>query len=384
VTGPQQLTVALGTRPEVIKLAPVVAALRASGHRVRCVATGQHSEPRLYADMFAELDCVPDAVWQLAGSEGARVGQLLTHAYDDLAAHPPEAVLVLGDTYTAPLVAMAARRAGAGVVHVEAGLRSFNERSTEESNRRMLAALATVHLAPTDMAAGFLRREGVPDARIRVVGNPVVDAIRLAGVVRTPLPSRAGVLLTAHRATNVDHPARLAELVTVIRGLAARHDDVLFPVHPRTRHRLQVNGWWDALAITPGLRLVDPLPYGEMLRRISACRLVVTDSGGLQEEASYLGVPVVVMRSTTPRWEGVASGAAVLAGLDATRVLEAAERFDDTAELERVAGLPCPYGDGHSAARIVTALADPELRALLMPREPELSASAPIVIGSPS
>jgi len=106
------ITVAVGTRPEVIKLAPVVAALRSAGHHVRCVATGQHSDPLLYADLFAELGCVPDAAWLLEGSEGNRVGQLLTHAFTDLEEHTPDVVLVLGDTYTAPLVAMAARRAG--------------------------------------------------------------------------------------------------------------------------------------------------------------------------------------------------------------------------------------------------------------------------------
>ena len=368
------ITVAVGTRPEVIKLAPVVAALRAAGHHVRCVATGQHSDPLLYADLFAELGCVPDAAWLLEGSEGNRVGQLLTHAFTDVEAHPPDVVLVLGDTYTAPLVAMAARRAGVGVVHLEAGLRSFNERSMEESNRRMAAALATLHLAPTELAADFLRREGVSDARIRVVGNSVLDAIVSTGVARRGLGERSGVLLTAHRATNVDDPVRLQELATIVRGLAERPGGVLFPVHPRTRDRLRVAGLWDELFTLPGARLVDPLPYTSMLRALSACAVAVTDSGGLQEEASYLGVPVVVMRSTTPRWEGVETGAAVLCGLDAVRVLATVDRLTEPEELARVAALPCPYGDGHTAGHVVAALADEGLRALLTPRDPELAA----------
>lgn len=376
MSAPLALTVAVGTRPEVVKLAPVVAALRDAGHAVRCIATGQHADPRLAGQLFTELGLPPDDVWLLEGAEGDRVGGLLGHAYRELAGHRPDAVVVLGDTYTAPMVAMAARRAGVGVVHVEAGLRSFNELSMEETNRRMLASLATVHLAPTELARTFLLEEGVDPRRVRVVGNPVLDAVRLAGVGRVPLDRRTGVLVTAHRATNVDDPARLAVLMSVVEELARHHGPVLFPVHPRTRDRLETAGWWTALAAAPGVRLVEPLGYLDLLQALSASRLVVTDSGGVQEEASYLGVPVVVMRSTTPRWEGVENGAAVLSGLDEGRVLAAAARYDDPVELARVAGLACPYGDGHAAARVVEALA--ELREQLAPREPELLTGPPL------
>ena len=377
MSGPLALTVAVGTRPEVVKLAPVVTALRAAGHRVRCVATGQHADPRLAGRLFAELGCPPDATWQLDGDEGARVGSLLAQAYRELAQHRPDAVVVLGDTYTAPLVAMAARRAGVGVVHVEAGLRSFNDLSMEESNRRMLASLATVHLAPTELARTFLLQEGVDPARVRVVGNPVLDAVRAEGVERVAVRDRSGVLVTAHRATNVDDPARLAELVSLVRRLAERHGGVLFPVHPRTRDRLRTAGRWDELDSAPGVRLVEPLGYVELLRALAASRLVVTDSGGIQEEASYLGVPVVVMRTTTPRWEGVRTGAAVLTGLHEERVLAAAERYRDDAEVERVAALLCPYGDGRTAARVVEVLDEPALRSLLVPAEPALADALP-------
>ncbi len=377
MTDPLRLTVAVGTRPEVVKLAPVVTALRRAGHSVRCVATGQHTDRRLAGDLFAELGCPPDETWTLSGDEGERVGGLLAQAYRELAAHRPDAVVVLGDTYTAPLVAMAARRAGVGVVHVEAGLRSFNDLSMEESNRRMLASLATVHLAPTELARDFLLQEGVDPARVRVVGNPVLDAVRLEAVERVPVADRSGVLVTAHRATNVDDPDRLATLVSLVEQLAVRHGGVLFPVHPRTRDRLTTGGLWATVAGLPGVRLVEPLGYADLLRAMAASRLVVTDSGGIQEEASYLGVPVVVMRTTTPRWEGVRTGAAVLTGLDQARVLEAADRFADDAELVRVAGLPCPYGDGRTGDRVVEVLAEPGLRALLRPAEPALSAALP-------
>lgn len=369
-----KFTVPVGTRPEVIKLAGLVSALRAAGHDVRCVATGQHTDPRLAGDLFEALGCPPDDTWSLCGDEGGRVGGLLTHAYRELGEHRPDAVIVLGDTYTAPLVALAARRFGVGVVHLEAGLRSFNELSMEESNRRLMVALATLHLAPTDLAARFLAAEGVPAHRIRVVGNTVVDALRASGVERVSPRLRTGVVLTAHRATNVDDPARLAELVALVRSLGERLTPVTFPLHPRTRARLVEAGALDELAQAPGVALVDPLPYDAMLRLLARSRLVVTDSGGLQEEASYFGVPVVVMRRSTPRWEGVQSGAAVLAGLDARRVVELAERLATRAELERIAALPCPYGDGHTVERVLAVLADKCILDLLTPAEPDYTA----------
>jgi UDP-N-acetylglucosamine 2-epimerase (non-hydrolysing) len=367
-----RVTVPVGTRPEVIKLAGVVAALRARGHEVRCVATGQHADPTMYAEVFAGLGLVPDAAWALEGDEGQRVGALLANAFNELATSRPDAVLVLGDTYTAPLVAMAARRYGIGVIHLEAGLRSFNDTSMEESNRKMVAALATLHLAPTQLAARFLRAEGVPAERIRVVGNPVIDAVRQTGVCRVPVEERRGVLVTAHRATNVDDPARLLELVELVEDLGRHHAPVLFPLHPRTRSRLVDSGLLDRLGAADGVRLVGPLPYADLLVRLAASRVVVTDSGGLQEEASWLGVPAVVMRSTTPRWEGVEQGSARLTGLDRLAVTTAvADLWSNNAQL-RVAALECPYGDGRTAQRVATLLTDSVVRSLLTPREPLL------------
>ena len=372
MTARLRVTVAVGTRPEVVKLAPVVAALREAGHDVRVVATGQHADPRMYADMFTGLGLAADVAWVLDGDEAARVGSLLAHAFRDIATARPDAVLVLGDTYTAPLVALAARRHGIGVVHLEAGLRSYNERSTEESNRRMLAALATLHLAPTELAARALVSEGVDADRIRVVGNSVLDAVRATGIAPVAPELRRGALVTAHRATNVDDPDRLAELVEVLTHLGATHAPVTFPVHPRTRARLVEHGLLDRVLTTEGVDCLEPMPYRDLLQRLATSRLVVTDSGGLQEEASYLGVPVVVMRATTPRWEGVESGAAVLTGLDLGRVRTAADLLTSPGEQARVAGLRCPYGDGETGRRVAEVLAEPRVRALLTPREPVL------------
>jgi UDP-N-acetylglucosamine 2-epimerase (non-hydrolysing) len=372
-----RITVPIGSRPEAIKLAGVIAGLRGAGHEVRALATGQHIDPRLADDVFAELDLRIDTRWELPESEGEHVGALLAHAFAELDARRPDALLVLGDTYTAPLVAIAARRFGIGVVHLEAGLRSFNGRSTEEINRRQMVALATVHLAPTELAAAFLRDEGVAPERIRVVGNPIIDALQASGVNRIPVARRNGVTFTAHRATNVDDAERLSTLVAILTSLGSAVGPVTFPVHPRTRARLIEHGLWDTLGASPDVLLREPLGYGAMLRQLAGSRLVVTDSGGLQEEAAYFGVPAVVMRSSTPRWEGVVNGGAVLTGVDLDRVLSAARQLTSSASASRIATLQCPYGDGRTVSRVVTAFADAALLDLLVPREPDYRHSAP-------
>jgi UDP-N-acetylglucosamine 2-epimerase (non-hydrolysing) len=260
--------------------------------------------------------------------------------------------------------------------HLEAGLRSFNARSVEEVNRRVAAAVAQLHFAPTDRAAGFLAAEGVPAERVFVVGNPVVDTLVARGVHRVPLERRRGVLVTAHRPTNVDDPVRLARLVTVVRGLAERVGPVTFPVHPRTAARLEATGLRAGLDV-PGVTVTGPVGYDRLLECLAACRLAVTDSGGIQEEAAYLGVPVVVLRSSTPRWEGVAAGTTTLAGLAddgaAAAVLAAAAAHTSPEGQRRAAELPCPYGDGTTGARVAAVLADDATDALLALTEPDFT-----------
>jgi UDP-N-acetylglucosamine 2-epimerase (non-hydrolysing) len=372
-----RILTAFGTRPEIVKLAPVVAALRSAGHDVRAVATGQHDDPAMSDVFFDDLSLVPDVRHRLPDDEPGRVGMLLAHAYEDIAAATPDVVVVLGDTHTVPAYVLAARRFGVAVAHLEAGLRSFNPRSLEETNRRIGAAAASLQLAPTELAARFLRDEGIDPRRIRVVGNPITDVLRRLAPPRRPLESRAGVLVTAHRASNVDSPDRLGQLVELLRVLASDLPPVRFPVHPRTRARLDDAGSLSALEGTPGLHLETPLPYPEMLDAIASVQVVVTDSGGLQEEASWSGVPVVVLRTTTPRWEGVIAGTTRLTGLDAERARVATLELATPFELERAAALPCPYGDGHVAARVVDELAHAERAGLLSLTEPVFGAALP-------
>ena len=374
-----RLLVPFGTRPEIVKLAPVVAALRDAGHDVHTVATGQHDDPRLADRFFEDLGLIPDERWALPRPEAERVGALLTHAFEVLDRRPVDAVVLLGDTYTVPLFGLAARRHEVPVAHLEAGLRSFNERSLEEVNRRAIGAMASLHLAPTSLAARFLADEGIAATRIHVVGNPITDTLRQHGPDRRAPSDRVGVLVTAHRATNVDDPARLARLIEIVRRLAGEIGPVRFPVHPRTRDRLAAAGGLAELTAAPGVELCDPLPYPEMLAAIAAARVVVTDSGGLQEEAAWLGVPCVVLRTSTPRWEGVEVGLATLTGLDPDRALAAAVAFDDPERQARVARAACPYGDGHVGPRVAALLADPAVQAVLALEEPRLGDPRPVL-----
>jgi UDP-N-acetylglucosamine 2-epimerase (non-hydrolysing) len=376
---PLSLLVPFGTRPEIVKLAPVVTALRAAGGSVRTLATGQHTDPGLADAFFSDLALEPDVRWDLAtGSESARVGAMLTAAFDELARTPrPDAVLLLGDTYTVPLFALAARRHRIPVVHLEAGLRSFNAESVEEGNRRAVAGLASFHLAPTTLAAKMLEAEGVPSDRVAVVGNPVTDGLRRFGPDPIAPTERHGIVVTAHRATNVDDPARLRTLVELVTTLGRELGPVRFPLHPRTHDRLQRAGLIDAISRAPGVLVEPPLRYAQMLDAIANARVIVTDSGGLQEEAAWFGVPVVVLRRSTPRWEGVLAGTSTLTGLDAARAVAATRAFAEPAAQRRAAAAPCPYGDGHVGPRVASVLSDPTTRALMAVTEPDLTGTLP-------
>jgi len=365
-----KILIPIGTRPEIVKLAPIVHLLRRRGFDIRVVATGQHNEHALAGVFFERFALEPDDRWQPAGPESQRVAKILELAFREIDERRPDCVLVVGDTYTVPIFCVAARRYGVPVVHVEAGLRSLNETSLEELNRKIAGQTASLHLAPTSTAASFLEAEGVESRRIRVVGNPVIDALRLSGVRRRSPARRSGIVVTAHRAGNVDHVERLRLLVDLVLRLANEFGAVTFPVHPRTRARLLDSGDWVRLQES-SVRLFPPLPFDGMVELIATARVVVSDSGGLQEESAWLGVPVVVLRPSTPRWEGVAAGISVLTGLHPERAVEAVRHFSSADELKRVAAVGCPYGDGRSAERIADILSDATTQELLTLQEPD-------------
>ena len=360
----------MGTRPEIIKLSPVISALRDEGVIVRTVATGQHYDPNLTDTFFAELGAAPDVRWTLEGPEHVRLGQLVSAAEEEIETARPDLVLVLGDTNTVPVFCLSARRHRVPVAHLEAGMRSFNETSIEEVNRRVAAACASLHLAPTHLAAKFLAAEGISAERIHVVGNPIIDVLRGKELPSVPGRDRSGVVVTAHRATNVDDPSRLKAVVAIINALAETIGPVTVPLHPRTRARLEQFGMADQLT-SPGITVIAPVGYSAMLSLLQRARLVVTDSGGLQEETAWFKVPTLVLRRSTPRWEGIQAGFAALVGLDIQLVLDAARSATTPEALARLESLACPYGDGFTARRVARLVADPDLRRRIRPAEPD-------------
>lgn len=364
------VAVVYGTRPEAVKVAPLYHALRRHPRlRPVLISTGQHR------DMLAELHdwfgMVPDLDLEvmtegqtLAGLTGRVLGTLT----EILQAQRPAAVVVHGDTTTSMAGAMAARYAGVPVVHLEAGLRTGDLHSPfpEELNRRLTGVMADLHLAPTERARDSLLAEGVDPAAIAVTGNTVIDAlletasrtvpIEQPAVARTLREAERLVVATLHRRESHGAPLRrvaegLVELTEQVPGLR-----VVLPLHPNPRVRESIG---DVLAACPAVVVCDPMPYPQFVALLAAADLIVTDSGGIQEEAPSLNVPVLVTRESTERPEAVQAGTARVVGTDRRRLLETALELLGNGEAYRtMAQTPNPFGDGHAARRSVAAIAE--------------------------
>jgi UDP-N-acetylglucosamine 2-epimerase (non-hydrolysing) len=367
-----RVLVCLGTRPEAIKLAPVIQALGADGRFSPTLAvTAQHRG--LLDQALGLFGLVPDYDLDLM-----RPGQDLYHVTSAalvglgpvLEETRPDLVVVQGDTTTTFTSALAAFYERIPVAHVEAGLRTGDPFAPfpEEKNRALTGRLADLHFAPTDLARRNLLAEGIPASAIHVTGNTGVDALlQIAARVRedapvvpqqlaTLDPARRLVLVTAHRRESFG-PAMEGICRAVAELAAARPDlDLVFPVHPNPNVRRPVNA---ILGTRPNVRVVEPLDYEQLVWLLSRATLVLTDSGGIQEEAPSLDVPALVLRDKTERPEGVEAGALRLIGTDPARIVaEALRLLDDPAEHARMAAVPNPYGDGRAAERIVSVLAE--------------------------
>jgi UDP-N-acetylglucosamine 2-epimerase len=355
--------IVFGTRPEVIKLAPVVKALmeRPRAFSVVTCFTAQHRQmcdplfrlfsikPKYDLDIMIERQSLKDIA--------TRTMQRLDRV---LAKERPHIVLVQGDTTSAFAAALLAFYHHIPVGHVEAGLRTHNlwNPYPEELNRQLISRVGRLHFAPTIRARDALLEEGISRDRVFVTGNTVIDALHLALAKidrRTrrrlpPSPGRTLILVTAHRRESFG--SGIAEICSALLDLVRRNDDfeIFLPVHPNPSVRKPV---MRALARHPRITLSDPLEYDELVAVMERSTLVLTDSGGLQEEAPALGKPVVVMRDETERPEIVEAGGAVLAGPHRERIVASVERILRNRRVyERMAHVRNPFGDGHAAARI--------------------------------
>jgi UDP-N-acetylglucosamine 2-epimerase (non-hydrolysing) len=359
VTSRLRIAVLLGTRPELIKCAPVVLEARRRGVPVGIVHTGQHYTPELDSIFFRELD-LPDPIEHVhVGSHpGARqIGLMIERLSDVLDALRPESVLVEGDTNSVLAGALTAQKLGIPIAHLEAGLRSDDWTMPEEANRVLTDRLSRWLFCPTDLQRDRLAREGITHDGVAVVGNTIVDAAlhyvqvardtsRILG--RLNVRTQPFVLLTLHRPSNVDDPARRDALLSAIAEAARRLGlVVVFPVHPRTGRRMRGDD-----PARYGFIATEPLGYVDLLRLQSSAALVMTDSGGIQEEACILRVPSITLRANTERPEALHVGATVLQHEADADALTASMR----AQIAKPRDWSNPFGDGHTAERVVDRL----------------------------
>ncbi|MBX3463928.1 MAG: UDP-N-acetylglucosamine 2-epimerase (non-hydrolyzing) [Planctomycetes bacterium] len=358
----RRILVVIGTRPEAVKLAPVVRELRqADWADCRVLVTAQHREllDRTLAFFGVEPDLDLDLM-RPAQSPVDFTARCLAAVDPVLAAERPDLVVVEGDTTTVFAAALGAFYRRVPVAHVEAGLRTGDRGQPfpEEANRRLVAQLADLHFAPTAAARDNLLREGIATRGVHVVGNTGIDALQWAvarvdaGAFRPP-PGRRRLLVTAHRRENLGAP--LGGICAAIARLAARPDvDVLWPLHPNPEVRANVDR---RLRGAANVHLRGPLDYPDMVAAMLASHVLLTDSGGVQEEGPALGKPVLVLRDDTERPEGVAAGVAQLVGTDPGRIVAAASRLlDDPGAHAAMARVVHPYGVGGSAAAIAAVL----------------------------
>jgi UDP-N-acetylglucosamine 2-epimerase (non-hydrolysing) len=369
--GRKKVLVVLGTRPEAIKLAPVIKCLKSRLEEFETVVctTGQHRE--MLKQVFSVFDLEPeyDLALMQPGQSLSEVTTAVLEGVEHILKHEcPDIVLVQGDTTTAFAGALAAYYQRVPVGHVEAGLRTENKYSPfpEEINRRLTTHIAEYHFAPTEAARANLLREGVRPEKILVTGNTVVDAllyIRSRSASHTSHPPKVEleglnghrlILVTAHRRESFGQP--LSEICHAIRALARRPDVfIVYPVHLNPQVTQPVH---DLLGGLPNVKLLAPLDYVSFVSLMDRASILLTDSGGVQEEGPTLGKPVLVMREVSERQEAIAAGAACLVGTNSRQIVEGVSRLlDEPATYERMVNRPNPYGDGNARFRIADFLA---------------------------
>jgi UDP-N-acetylglucosamine 2-epimerase len=356
----------VGARPQFIKAAPVSKTLAAAGHQEFLVHTGQHYDYGMSQVFFEELG-LPEPDVNLgvgSGPHGRQTGQMLIQLEEVMQAQRPDWVLVYGDTNSTLAGALAAVKLHIPVAHVEAGLRSFNRTMPEEHNRVLTDHCADLLFCPTQTAVEHLAHEGITRS-VHLVGDTMYDAVlQFAEVARgrSTILSRLGLeperycLATVHRPYNTDDPEALGNILA---ALANMDEPVVFPVHPRTRKRIaELNGSGSETWQTPNLLMIEPVGYLDMLMLEQNARLILTDSGGMQKEAYFFGVPCVTLRPETEWVETVAAGWNILSGANREQIVATVREQRKPAQ-----GPDLLYGAG-DAAQAIVALLSGEARSL--------------------
>lgn len=353
-----KIAIILGTRPEIIKMAPIIRECQKRRIDYFILHTGQHYSYNMDNVFFEQLE-LPSAKYNLdvgSGLHGEQTGKMLAGIEKILLQEKPDVVLVEGDTNTVLAGALAAVKLHIKVGHVEAGLRSFDHNMPEETNRVVADHVSDYLFAPTINSKKLLRAEGIPSEKIFVTGNTVVDTLfqnreiseRKANALKEfGQESGKYILITAHRQENVDDPKRFKGMLDGISVVSKELGlQAIYPIHPRSKKMLETFN-----LKSEGIQFVEPVDYLSFIQLESNARLIMTDSGGVQEEACILGVPCVTLRDNTERPETIEVGANLIAGTDPKKILECAR-----AMMKKKRNWKNPFGDGKAGERIIDVL----------------------------
>ena len=375
----------LGTRPEIIKMAPIIDEISKRGIDQIVLHTGQHYDKEMSDNFFRDLE-IPSPDYNInvgSASHGKQTGLMMKGIEEVLVSEKPDIVLVQGDTNAVLAGALVASKLHIAVGHVEAGLRSFDMTMPEEINRRVADVASSMYFVPTVESAINLLAEGFSRRNLIITGNTVVDAcfrhleiakkrgIEEESLSRLDIENMDNILtLTMHRAENVDDRKRVTSIIEALKELDQMN--IIFPIHPRTKNTLQEFGLFDELDSLEHVHIIKPIGYLDFLQLTSASTLILTDSGGLQEEAITLDVPALTLRYNTERPETVTSGGNILVGSDKDVILEYVDRILSDEEFrDRMKNAPNPYGQGDSAKLTVDAIQDYYEKGLLDIKAPE-------------
>jgi len=353
-----KIAIILGTRPEIIKMSPIIRECEKQGIDYYILHTGQHYSYEMDKIFFEQLK-LPQAKYNLdvgSGKHGEQTGKMLVAIEEILIKDRPDIVLVQGDTNTVLAGAIAASKLHIKIGHVEAGLRSFDNTMPEETNRIIADHISDYLFAPTETSRKYLLSEGIPEERIFVTGNTIVDAAYQNLVISKDgddilkelgLKEKEYFVATTHRAENVDSRERLGRILSSFSQIYKEFDlPVIFPAHPRTVKMIKEFG----LEVPEGTRLIEPLGYLEFLQLESGAKMILTDSGGVQEESCILKVPCVTLRDNTERPETVDVGANLIAGIGENIVECARKMLESNPEWEN------PYGNGNAAELTIQSM----------------------------